>query len=76
MKNYDFAIHIEYDKESGMYIGNVPQLPGTYTYAKDQDTLHKRLKEVILLYLKEHSDDEIKNSTSLPVGTQYITVSL
>ena len=76
MKNYDFAAHIEYDQESGMYIGYVPQLPGTHTYAKDQDALHKRLKEVVALCLEELTSEEIEKSTSQYVGTQYIRVSV
>lgn len=61
MKNYDFATHIEYDQESGMYIGYIPQLPGALTYAKDQDAVHKRLKEVVALCLEELPSAEIEN---------------
>ena len=45
-----FKVIIERD-EDGYFVATVPALPGCYTQAKDMDTLHRRVKEVIALCL-------------------------
>ena len=45
-----FKVIIERD-EDGYFVATVPALPGCYTQAKDMDTLHERIKEVIALCL-------------------------
>ena len=45
-----FKVIIERD-EDGYFVASVPALPGCYTQARDIDTLHERLKEVIVLCL-------------------------
>ena len=45
-----FKVIIERD-EDGYFVAAVPALPGCYTQAKNLETLHKRIKEVIELCL-------------------------
>jgi predicted RNase H-like HicB family nuclease len=46
-----FTIVITREKD-GLYIGNVPELPGCHTQAKTLDQLVERVKEAIELYLE------------------------
>lgn len=75
MKSYQFTAQIEKDKESDLYIGIVPNLPGAHTQAKTLDELQVNLKEVIELCLEEMSTEEIE---SLPefIGVQQFSVSV
>lgn len=41
MNLYQCTAQIERDKESGMYIGIVPALPGVHTQAKNLDELNQ-----------------------------------
>ncbi len=59
--NYQFTAQIEKDKETGLYIGIVPNLPGAHTQAATLDELQKNLKEVIELCLEELDPDEIND---------------
>lgn len=59
MKHYQFTAQIERDKETGMYIGFVPALPGAHTQALTLDDLSKNLKEVVELCLEELSKEEL-----------------
>lgn len=67
-----FSVIIEKDKD-GYFIGLVPELPGCHTQAKSLDTLQKRLKEAILLYLE--AETGISEKVQF-VGIQQIEVSL
>ena len=60
----NFAAFIEKDRESGLYVGTVPNLPGAHTFAETLDDLQVKLAEVITLCLEEMNQDEI---ASLPV---------
>ena len=60
MKSYNFTAQIERDRETGMYIGIVSNLPGAHTHAKSLDELNIKLKEVIELCLEEMSDEDIQ----------------
>ncbi|MCH6201110.1 type II toxin-antitoxin system HicB family antitoxin [Aquiflexum sp. LQ15W] len=60
MKSYQFTEQIEKDKESDLYIGIVPNLPGAHTQAKTLDELQVNLKEVIELCLEEMTAEEIQ----------------
>ena len=44
---------IEKDIETGLYVGIVPGIPGAHTQGKTLDELHRNLKEVVELCLKE-----------------------
>lgn len=39
--------------EDGYYVATVPELPGCHTQAKSLDELMSRIREAILLYLKQ-----------------------
>jgi predicted RNase H-like HicB family nuclease len=56
--NYLFTAQIEKDKETGLYIGMVPNFPGAHTQAKTLDELQVNLNEVIELCLEELSAEE------------------
>lgn len=59
MKNYQFTAQIERDKETGLYIGIVPNLPGAHTQGANLDELQENLKEVIALVLEELTPEEL-----------------
>ncbi len=52
-----FTAVIEYDPESGMYVGSVPAMPGAHTQAATLDDLQRNLKEVLELCLEEYEGD-------------------
>ena len=51
--NFQFTAQIEKDRETGLYIGLVPNLPGAHTQATTLDELRNNLKEGIALCLEE-----------------------
>ena len=48
----EYTIIIEQD-EAGYYVGEVAELPGCHTQARDVDTLMVRIREAIDLWLEE-----------------------
>ena len=75
MKTYQFTAQIEKDKETGLYIGIVPNLPGAYTQAASLDELQSNLKEVIELCLEELSPEELSEFSEF-IGFQQISVAI
>ena len=73
--HYNFTAQIEKDKETGLYIGLVPGLPGAYTQAMSLDELQSNLKEVIELWPGELSPDELDDLSEF-VGIQHISVNV
>lgn len=75
MKNYQFIAQVERDKETGLYIGIIPNLRGAHTQAASLDELNVNLKEVITLCIEEMSDEEL---ASIPewIGFQNISVAV
>ncbi len=67
-----FAV-IEYDPETKMYVGIVPEIPGAHSQGKTLDELRKNLKEVIELCLDEIEEKE-ENYRPHFVGIQEIEV--
>ena len=67
--NRKFTVLIERDEE-GYLVATVPSLRGCHTQAKSLDTLMKRVREVIALYLKE----EPEAGTLELVGIQQVSV--
>jgi len=59
MNHYQFSAQIERDRETGVYIAQVPALPGAHTQARSLDQLQINLKEVIELCLEELSPEKI-----------------
>ncbi len=52
-----FTAIIEYDPETGQYIGLVPDVPGVHTLGNSLEEVRKNLKEVIELVLEELGDE-------------------
>jgi predicted RNase H-like HicB family nuclease len=69
-----FTAYIERDRDSGMYIGSVPSIPGAYTQGETLEELRKNLKEVIELCLEEL--DEPIDDLGEFVGIEEITVDV
>jgi len=59
MKEYQFIVQIERDKETGLYVGYIPNLPGAHTQGETLDELHINLKEVAELVIESLNADEI-----------------
>jgi predicted RNase H-like HicB family nuclease len=68
-----FTAYVEQDKETGLYIGIVPGIPGAHTQAATLDELKNNLKEVLELCLEEYEGKD----ENLPkfVGLQQIEVA-
>ncbi len=75
MKTYQFTAQIEKDKDTGLYVGIVSNLPGAYTQATTLDELQANLKEVIELCLEELTPDEIKGLSEF-IGFQHISIAV
>ena len=69
-KAQEFHILVERD-EDGWLVASVPQLPGCHTQAKSYDTLMKRVREAIEVWL-DVSDEPPEKSEF--VGVQRLTV--
>lgn len=68
---HEFHVVIERDVE-GYYVASVPELQGCHTQAKSLDTLMKRIREAIELYL------EVEGKPTQPsefLGVQKISVN-
>ncbi len=69
-----FTAYVEWDPETKLYVGIVPDIAGAHTQGATLDELQKNLKEVLELCLEEY-----KGSTEdLPrfVGLQQIEVTV
>ena len=62
----NYTAYIEWDGESGTYIGRVPGIAGAHTFGETLDELQVKMKEVVSLCLECMDEDEIKN---IPVFT-------
>jgi predicted RNase H-like HicB family nuclease len=51
-----FSAYVEWDPESGLYVGIVPGIPGAHTQAATLDELQKNMKEVLELCLEEYKE--------------------
>ena len=73
--NYNFMAQIEQDKETGLYVGQIPNLPGAFTQAETLDELRLNLQEVTELCLEELSDAELNDFPDF-IGFQQISVEV
>ena len=48
-----FTAVVERDRETGLYVGHVPGMPGAHTQAASLDELNANLREVIALVLED-----------------------
>lgn len=69
-----FTAYVEFDKETGLYIGIVPGITGAHTQAATLDELQRNLKEVLELCLEEYGD--IDDNLPKFVGLQQIEVAV
>ena len=69
-----FTAYIEYDDETGLYIGSIPTVPGVHTQGASIDELKDNLKEVLELCLEkaQKSGDVVESSRF--VGLQQIDI--
>ncbi len=69
-----FVSYVEYDRETQLYVGIVPGIPGAHTQAATLDELNRNLKEVLELCLEEFQGA----ADDLPrfVGLQQIEVEV
>jgi predicted RNase H-like HicB family nuclease len=74
MKKYQFSIIITQD-EDGIYVGEVPNLPGCHTQAKTLSTLYKRMEEAIELYLEVEKDKKKPIIQYKFIGVQQVEVT-
>jgi predicted RNase H-like HicB family nuclease len=67
-----FTAYIEYDPDTELYVGIIPNLPGAHSQGATLDELQQNLKEVLELCLEEYQD----SLETLPrfVGVQQIEV--
>ncbi len=72
---HQFTAQIVQDKETGLYTGIVPNLPGAHTQADSLDELRKNLKEVIVLCLEELKPQELRDLSEF-IGIQQISVAV
>lgn len=78
IKELQFKVIVERD-ENGIYVAEVPELPGCYTQGKTLEEARERIKEVIKLVLesdKELKKEKLESPKSLPgfFGIEEITV--
>ena len=69
-----FTAFVEYDDESKLYVGVIPNVPGAHTQADSLDELQRNLQEVLELCLEENP--EIANERMHFVGTQQVEIAL
>ncbi len=67
-----FTAYIEYDPDTGLYVGIVPGIPGAHTQGETLDELRANLQDVLALCIQELGED----ADDLPrfVGVQQIEV--
>lgn len=68
-----FTPYVEWDPETNLYVGVVPDIPGAHTQAATIDELRDNLKEVLELCLDEYEGklDELPKL----IGLQQIEVA-
>ena len=69
-----FTAFVEYDDESKLYVGIIPNVQGAHTQAETLDELQRNLQEVLELCLEENP--EIANETLHFIGTQQVEISV
>ncbi len=73
MKKYNFTVIIEKDEDTGLFVGDVPDLPACHSQGKTIDELMANMREVIELCLDVQRDCLLQMPTF--VGVQQIEVS-
>lgn len=73
--NYQFPVIITQDEE-GIYLAQVPALPGCHTQAKTLPVLYKRIAEAIELCLEVYKMKRQKIDQDRFIGVQQVQVSV
>lgn len=78
VQELQFKVIVECD-EDGVYVAEVPELPGCYTQGRTLEEARKRIKEAIQLVLESDKDlkkEKLESPKSLPAffGIEEITV--
>jgi predicted RNase H-like HicB family nuclease len=68
-----FTAYVEFDPDTGMYVGIVPGLPGAHTQGATLDELQANLHEVVELCLEEF-EGEVDDLPRF-VGLQQVEVA-
>ena len=71
-----FTAYVEFDPDTGMYVGIVPGLPGAHSQGATLDELQKNLKEVLDLLVEESKSRGEPLETDPFVGLQQISVNV
>jgi predicted RNase H-like HicB family nuclease len=75
MTKRSIAAYIGKDRETSLYIGIIPAIPGAHTQGETLDELHKNLKEVVRMCLKQMTPEEKERLPEF-VGIQQVEVGL
>lgn len=70
-----FVVIIEKDDDVGMYVGEIPGIPGCHSQGKTIDELIRNMVEVLELCLEEKKEEDIAVMPKF-VGVQQIEVSV
>ncbi len=71
-----FTAYVEFDPESGLYIGSIPSITGAHTQGATLDELQSNLQEVLELCLEEMEAHGETVGDDTFVGIQKIAVNL
>ncbi|MBI4674352.1 MAG: type II toxin-antitoxin system HicB family antitoxin [Chloroflexi bacterium] len=71
--NRQFTVVVERDPESDWLVGQVVELPGCYTQARDMVELEKNMREAIQVYLETVNDSQMPSQF---IGLQRIEMSV
>jgi len=69
-----FTAYIEFDSETGLYVGTIPGLAGGHSQGASLDELQQNLKEVVELIVEEKRQRGETIEIEPFVGIQQITV--
>jgi len=72
---HTFTAYIEFDSETGLYVGTIPGLVGGHSQGASLDELQENLKEVVELILEERRQRGESVDVEPFVGIQQITVA-
>jgi predicted RNase H-like HicB family nuclease len=69
-----FTAYIEFDRETGLYVGTIPGVAGAHSQGATLDELQQNLREVLELILEERASHGDSIEIQPFVGIQQITV--
>jgi predicted RNase H-like HicB family nuclease len=69
-----FTAYIEFDRETGLYVGTIPGLAGAHSQGATLDELQQNLREVLELIVEERASHGDSIEIQPFVGLQQITV--